>query len=407
MAQGGGRGHVVSVARSVRLSDGVLRQVLRGVLWQGSQAGRRGFRSTALAPCDGWPVTPDAPARAALPAQWSALLRDYERHLRAERGLSPHTIRAYLADLVDLGGFAATLGVSAPGELTLDELRAWLAALSRSAGSSPRSAAGAPGWQVSGQLGRRVASSDGQRGTRAEPAGRGRSRATVARRAAAARTFLRWATRTGRIPVDPSLRLTAPRRARTLPGVLRAGEMTQALDVAATRADDGDPVTARDRAMLELLYASGVRVGELVGCDVDDLDLATGVVRVLGKGGKERVVPFGVPAAAALRDWLHVRPQLVGPRSGAALFLGRRGGRVDPRAVREVVHHVLRHVPDAPDLGPHGLRHTAATHLLEGGADLRVVQELLGHASLATTQIYTHVTGERLRAAYRTAHPRA
>ena len=344
-----------------------------------------------------------------MPAQWAALLGDYERHLRSERGLSPHTIRAYLADLADLGGFAATLGVSAPGELTLADLRAWLAALSRPTEGSSRSPAGAPGRPGPGQLGQRAASGGGQRVTRAEPesAGRGHSRATVARRAAAARTFLRWATRTGRIPVDPSLRLTAPRRARTLPGVLRAGEMSQVLDVAATRADDGDPVTARDRAMLELLYASGVRVGELVGCDVDDLDLATGVVRVLGKGDKERVVPFGVPAAAALRDWLRVRPQLVGPRSGAALFLGRRGARVDPRTVREVVHHLLRHVPGAPDLGPHGLRHTAATHLLEGGADLRVVQELLGHASLATTQIYTHVTGERLRAAYRTAHPRA
>ena len=378
-----------------------------GIRRRGSLAGRRGCPRTALSPCDGWPVTPDAPARPDVPAQWAPLLHDYERHLRAERGLSPHTIRAYLADLADLGGFAATLGVSAPSDLTLADLRAWLAALSRPTEGSLRSPAGAAGSQGPGQLGRRVASGGRQGGTRADPASRGRGRSTVARRAAAARTFLRWATRTGRIPVDPSLRLTAPRRARTLPGVLRAGEMTQVLDVAATRADDGDPVTARDRAMLELLYASGVRVGELVGCDVDDLDLATGVVRVLGKGGKERVVPFGVPAAAALRDWLRVRPQLVGPRSGAALFLGRRGGRVDPRTVREVVHHLLRHVPGAPDLGPHGLRHTAATHLLDGGADLRVVQELLGHASLATTQIYTHVTGERLRAAYRTAHPRA
>jgi integrase/recombinase XerC len=159
--------------------------------------------------------------------------------------------------------------------------------------------------------------------------------------------------------------------------------------------------------MLELLYASGIRVGELAALDIDDLDLAQGVVRVLGKGSKERVVPFGEPARRSLVAWLSVRSTLATATSGPALFLGRRGRRVDARQVRSTVHEVLSHLPDAPDLGPHGLRHSAATHLLEGGADLRIVQELLGHASLATTQLYTHVSVERLRTSYEQAHPRA
>jgi integrase/recombinase XerC len=180
------------------------------------------------------------------------------------------------------------------------------------------------------------------------------------------------------------------------------------LDAAAERALDHGAVGLRDLAVLELLYATGIRVGELCGLDVDDLDHERRVLRVLGKGRKERSVPFGVPAEQALRDWLRTgRPALVRPGSGPALFLGARGGRVDQRAVRTLVHARLGEVPGAPDLGPHGLRHTAATHLLEGGADLRSVQELLGHSSLATTQIYTHVTAERLRKAYQQAHPRA
>ncbi|HET8970187.1 MAG TPA: tyrosine-type recombinase/integrase, partial [Candidatus Nanopelagicales bacterium] len=173
-------------------------------------------------------------------------------------------------------------------------------------------------------------------------------------------------------------------------------------------ADDRSPAAIRDRAVLELLYATGVRVGELVGLDVGDVDHGRSTVRVLGKGAKERVVPYGRPAARALADWLEVgRPALLTPAGGSALFLGARGGRLGVRAVRTSVHRLLRHVPDAPDVAPHGLRHSAATHLLEGGADLRSVQELLGHATLASTQIYTHVSIERLRSTYDQAHPRA
>jgi len=240
----------------------------------------------------------------------------------------------------------------------------------------------------------------------ADQARRGLSRSTLARRSASARTFTAWAHRTGRLPTDPGLRLLAPRPDTVVPATLAVDEAAAVLDVARTRADDGDPAHLRDWAALELLYASGVRVSELVGVDVDDLDLDQRLVRVLGKGGKERMVPFGVPAARALREWLAARPRLVVPTSPHALFLGARGGRWDVRQVRAVVHE-LTALAGVRDLAPHGLRHTAATHLLDGGSDLRSVQEVLGHASLATTQRYTHISSERLRAAFRQAHPRA
>ncbi len=180
------------------------------------------------------------------------------------------------------------------------------------------------------------------------------------------------------------------------------------MTVATLRADDSGPVHQRDVAMLELLYATGMRVSELVGMDCADLDWSRHTARVLGKGARERVVPFGAPAARALTTWIDEgRGRLARPGGGDALFLGARGGRVDPRVVRRAVHEMLRHVPDAPDMGPHGLRHSMATHLVEGGADLRSVQEVLGHASLGTTQIYTHVSIERLRSSYDRAHPRA
>ena len=189
--------------------------------------------------------------------------------------------------------------------------------------------------------------------------------------------------------------------------MLRADEARDLIRAAAELADDGSPVGLRDVAMLELLYATGIRVGELVGLDLDDVDRERNVVRVFGKGRKERMRPVR-PTRRRGRSsfWLPLgRPQLRVEGAGAALFLGARGRRIDQRAVRTLVHRRIADVPGAPDIGPHGLRHTAATHLLEGGADLRSVQELLGHASLATTQLYTHVTTDRLRRAYQQAHP--
>jgi integrase/recombinase XerC len=180
------------------------------------------------------------------------------------------------------------------------------------------------------------------------------------------------------------------------------------MDAAVSGPDLNEPVACRDHALLELLYGTGIRVGELVGLDIDDVDRERRVVRVLGKGGRQRTVPFGVPAGRAVDAWIERgRPALARAGSGRALFLGSRGGRLDQRAARAVVHRRLADVPGAPDLGPHGLRHSAATHLVEGGADLRSVQEILGHASLTTTQLYTHVSVDRLRRTFDQAHPRA
>lgn len=306
--------------------------------------------------------------RPELPQALGRSLAGLETYLRHELGRSPHTVRAYVGDIADLLAFAAARGGTTPADVDRVTLRAWLADMDRD----------------------------------------GAARATIARRSAAVRCYTGWATRCGLMTEDPATRLGSPKVRRDLPEVLRQGQAAQLLNVTAVRADDDDAVHLRDRAMLELLYATGIRVSELVGIDLDDIEWSRSTVRVLGKGAKERVVPFGVPAARAVRKWLSDgRPALWSPLAGHALFLGARGGRVDPRVVRRVVHLLLGFLADAPDVGPHGLRHSMATHMLEGGADLRSVQELLGHSSLGTTQIYTHVSIERLRGAYEQAHPRA
>jgi integrase/recombinase XerC len=309
-----------------------------------------------------------ADATATLPDELAEALVGYARYLRSERGLAASSVRAYVADAGSLLEHAVRMGRAAVAGVDLAVLRSWLARLTST----------------------------------------GQARTSVARRAAAGRAFTAWAHRTGLAPVDAGVRLASPRTGRPLPGVLRQDEAGSLLAVAALAADDGEPLGLRDLAMLEVLYASGIRVAELCGLDVDDLDRDRDLLRVLGKGSKERTVPLGRPAVRAVADWLaEGRPRLLTDSSGAAMFVGARGRRVDQRAVRRVVHDVLSHVPGAPQLGPHGLRHSAATHLLEGGADLRSVQELLGHATLATTQIYTHVSVERLKATYDQAHPRA
>ncbi|MDM7856080.1 tyrosine recombinase XerC [Cellulomonas alba] len=305
-------------------------------------------------------ITREAQSRARLVADFSA-------HLEAQRGMSQHTVRAYVGDIDQMLAYAARHGRTTLADVDLAALRGWLASM----------------------------------------AAQHRARTTLARRSAAVRTFFAWATRNGAVPADPSLRLASPKTAASLPGVLRQEPARDLLDGARDAAAEGEPGALRDWVLVELLYATGVRVGELCGADVSDVDLGGRTLRVLGKGGKERVVPFGKPAATALEAWLgRGRPALAQPTTGDALLLGVRGGRLDQRQAREIVHR-LAAAAGVDDIAPHGLRHSAATHLLEGGSDLRSVQELLGHASLATTQRYTHISADRLRSAYALAHPRA
>lgn len=307
-----------------------------------------------------------------LPAATTALLAEFGEYLRLEQGRSEHTVRAYLGDLHALFAHLSRVGTGEIDQVELSDLRTWLA---------NQHAVGA-------------------------------QRSTIARRSASVRAFFSWAHHTHRLDSDPAATLRSPRVDRRLPATIEISQLRAVLDAAAAAtADVAEPTEAalarRDLAVMEVLYSTGIRVSEACGLDLDDMDFDRGLVRVLGKGGKERIAPLGGPARRALQDWLAARSLLVVPASGRAVFLGERGGRLDPRVARRIVHRALAAVPGTPDLGPHGLRHAMATHLLEGGADLRAVQEILGHSSLATTQLYTHVTTERLRKAYQQAHPRA
>lgn len=301
--------------------------------------------------------------RAALPESMRQALLGFERHLAGERGRSPHTVRGYIGDVVSLCDHATRSGQTDLEQLDVRTIRSWLARL-RTAGAS---------------------------------------RATLARRAAAARVFCAWAYRDGLVSSDPGQLLVSPKGARELPSVLRADQAAALMDVPRQES----PVGTRDQLVVELLYATGVRVSELCGLDLDSVDQTRRVVRVLGKGQKERSTPYGAPAQAALEAYLtRGRPALAHEASGPALLLGARGRRLDPRTVRRVLRQRGAEA-GTPQVSPHKLRHSAATHMLEGGADLRSVQELLGHASLGTTQLYTHVSAERLRRVYQQAHPRA
>lgn len=305
---------------------------------------------------------------------FGGVVDDFADYLRTGRSRSEATVRSYRSDVRGLLAHLVrdTDGPSTAadlrGALTLPALRGWLAA------------------QV----------------------GAGAARSTVARRVAAARSFSGWAARTGLVPTDVAARLEAPRARRHLPEVLDLDQAAETIRTTELGAAEGDPIALRDRLVVELLYSCGIRVAELCGLDVDDVDTERRLLRVVGKGDRERAVPYGPPADRALRAWLDGgRPALATARSGPSLLLGARGGRLDPRAARRIVNEVTAATPGAPRVSPHALRHSSATHLLEGGADLRHVQELLGHSTPATTQIYTHVSADRLRAAYRGAHPRA
>jgi integrase/recombinase XerC len=297
------------------------------------------------------------------------LINAFTRHLEIERNLSVHTIRAYLGDLESLITHLELIGVKDISQLELTHLRSWLA-----------------NQQV-----------------------KGGARTTLSRRAVSVRLFTKWAVKNGFLEKDIAATLATPKGHRTLPEVLEIADAKLAMESMATRASEEEtPISLRDVAMVEMLYATGARVAELCGLDLSDIDYDRQTIRVLGKGNKERTIPLGNPAVKALKVWLKDgRESLTNEHSGNAVFLGARGKRIDQRAVRTVVYEALSAIEGIERMGPHALRHSAATHLLEGGADLRTVQEILGHASLATTQIYTHVSTERLQKAFKQAHPRA
>ena len=301
-----------------------------------------------------------------LPGQLDKALIEFADFLLNTSGRSQHTVRAYVADVERLFSVMAQNDCNELSDLSLSILRIWLASEFES-----------------------------------------HSPATTARRVAAVRAFTAWAVKTKKLNSDVGLMLVPPKTKKTLPNYLTTDQVNEVLNVASISSDDDNPVGIRNLAILELLYATGIRVSELVGLDLIDINFADNTLRVTGKGNKQRTVPFGIPARDALERWLQVgRPEMLKENTNA-VFLGIRGKRIDQRVVREMIYEVLGHLADAPLMGPHGLRHTAATHLVEGGADLRTVQELLGHASLATTQVYTHVSAARLKSAYQQAHPRA
>jgi integrase/recombinase XerC len=302
-------------------------------------------------------------------SQFEKMSRDYTRYLEKERTLSVHTVRAYVGDLDSFIAHLEVSQVKSPAEITLAHIRSWLANL-----------------QV-----------------------KGGARTTLSRRATSIRLFTQWAFKNGYLEKDIGATLATPKAHRTLPPVLSVSDASTTMDSLATRVVEEDSAIAkRDCAIVEVLYASGARVSELCGLDLGDIDYSRNTIRVLGKGNKERTIPLGNPAMKALEIWIKSgRPELQSEKSAGAVFLGTRGKRIDQRAVRTVVYEALTAIEGMERLGPHALRHTAATHLLEGGADLRTVQEILGHASLAPTQIYTHVSADRLLTAFKQAHPRA
>lgn len=297
--------------------------------------------------------------------------RGFEQYLTGARGYSSNTVKAYGTDVSDFLSFALDRGLDSLAHIDIETLRDWL-------------------WKASQQ---------------------GLTKATIARKSASIRAFTAWLQQNEFISADPGLRLKSPKAGRTLPKVVSRETLAAIFEQLESRITPENPGGILDLLMIELLYASGIRVSELVGLDRGDVDFNRSLLRVTGKGNKQRMVPFGAPAREALDRWLREgRPlfaELARPAKDAdALLLTSRGKRVGVRQVYALVASLLEGTPTGV-AGPHALRHTAATHLLDGGADLRAVQELLGHASLGTTQIYTHVSVERLREGYKNAHPRA
>ena len=298
---------------------------------------------------------------------FESALRDYSSHLAAAKGFSSNTVKAYVSDIETLLADMRLSPESEVEQLSLEVLRDWL-------------------WKLSEK---------------------DSSKATIARKSAAARSFTAWLSKSGQLSEDPGLRLRSPKSGRTLPKVVSRESLNQVFNWLSAKATLDSPAGLRDLAIVEILYATGCRVSELAALDLNSIDYSRNIVRLMGKGSKERMVPFGQPARDALDNWVrHGRGQLSKDKPTNALFLNSRGDRVGVRQIYALVSGLLQDTATG-QAGPHALRHSAATHLLDGGADLRAVQELLGHASLGTTQIYTHVSIERLKAGYKNAHPRA
>ena len=292
-------------------------------------------------------------------------------YLRANLAVSEHTLRAYASDLRAFIVYCQVDELSTENirsVVTLRAIRAWLASLVQ----------------------------------------QGKSRSTISRRTASIRSFTAWAYRRGYLDSDPGLLVTSARGDQKLPQVQTPSDTAELLSYAATRArEENSPAAICDWAILETIYATGIRVSEVCSLDTTSIDQQGMTLRVIGKGNKERVVPFTRACLSALQAWLsHGRPSLAIPEAGRALFVGDKGRRIDPRVIRAMIHRMCAQA-GVRDLAPHALRHTAATHILAGGADLRAVQEMLGHSSLQTTQRYTHVDAQRLSAIYKQAHPRA
>ena len=292
---------------------------------------------------------------------------EFADYLQSARGYSPNTVKAYETDVLDLLDFLAKRNIENVVDLELDQVRDWLY----------------------------------------EADQRGLTKTTLARKSAAIRAFSSWLKKTNQLDSDFAARLKSPKASRSLPKVVSRETLVEIFETLSSHATADNPNGLRDLLAIELLYASGCRVSELVGLNLEDIDYSRNILRVMGKGSKQRMVPFGAPAREALDNYVRVgRTQFENEKSGQALFLNSRGQRVGVRQVYSLVAGLLDGTPTGV-AGPHALRHSAATHLLDGGADLRAVQELLGHASLGTTQIYTHVSVERLREGYKQAHPRA
>lgn len=297
----------------------------------------------------------------------SFLIEDFALELSSVKGYSDNTVKAYLSDITDLKVFMESKSQNEIADLDLELVRDWL-------------------WRASEK---------------------GLTKTTLARKSAAVRAFTAWLHKNGKLDIDPGLKLRSPKASRTLPKVVSRDSMFEIFERLEPFSSSDNPAGIQDLLMIELLYGSGIRVSELVGLNLEDIDYGRKILRVTGKGDKQRMVPYSDPAGLALDKWIREgRPQFVNEVSQNALLISSRGKRVGVRQVYALVAKLLSETA-VGQAGPHALRHSAATHLLDGGADLRAVQELLGHSSLATTQIYTHVSVDRLKQGYLKAHPRA